>query len=125
MVKFNGLKLYKEYPKFLADRHDLRVYTTTEKYSDDTMWFRWHFGFSKQAVRPIVDLLSTTLYWGESPWTEHEDFVLWWLPITTKTDEFPKVALNRQLRFYIDQYNLCINFVKRAAAKMEKEEIQE
>ena len=108
-------KLYKEYPKFLRVKedasYDLRIYTTQDE-GDNLI--RWHFGFPKIAVEPLLPLLETTLYWGEQHWTEDEGFYLWWLPIMTNSvDSFPKEKITRSLEFLIEQYNKCLLQVRR------------
>lgn len=66
------LVLYNEYPKHLCDRWDIRLYTTYDEENKDY-------------------LLSTDVYWGNSPWTEIDGFRIWWLPIITKDlNDFPK-----------------------------------
>jgi len=99
-------KLQKEYPKFLSNKWDLRIYYTVEE-----DFYRFHFGFPENLVKPLCPLLECSPYWGEQHWIEVDGFWLWWLPYREKTNKPKKEKLNSWLKFYLSQYNMCLRFL--------------
>lgn len=113
---FSNLTLIKEYPNFIVGKYPLCLYRSKEKRDS---FYRYHFGFPKNLVEPIHQLLESTPYWGEVHWKEDGNFWLWWTLVTSDGEELPLDSLNRELKWRIDSANDVIRLLKKAHIKDE------
>ena len=106
-MRFENLKLIKEYPKMISNKYPLRLYFSDFR-KDESNKVRYHFGWPKFIVKPLCPLLETTLYWGEEHWVEDGNFYIYWLPIISVEGEVPYDELNKMLKFQLGSFNQCL-----------------
>lgn len=108
--RFENLTLEKEYPKFISDKYNLRIYTTKES---DGKEYRWHLGFPKKLVKPVLQIIETTPYWGNEHWAERDGFYIYYTATTTDDKKIPKSELEHTLKFHKTSFNKCINWLRK------------
>lgn len=119
-MQFENLKLVKEYKNFIGsstgEYWPLRLYTTDfgGPYGEGKV--RWHFGVKEEMIpEPMRPLFHTTPFWGEQTWhTTDDGFLLYWTSRHTDEDDDIPEALNRDLDFFIERFNMCLRFLRKA-----------
>ena len=114
-MRFENLELVKEYPEMLWGKYPFRLYQSdfgSGRYDNNLRWVRYHFGWPKFMVDPLLPLLETTLFWGNSHWCEEDDFYIYWEPSISIEGDIPFDELNRQMKYRISGYNKCLNMMK-------------
>ena len=99
------IEFVKEWPTALGNVKPLRAYRAKR---GDT--WRWFFGFPEEMVKPIIVMLETTVYWGEAHIAQHEGFYIWWLMVTTDTDEIPLDELKKELKWRLRTAQKCVDW---------------
>ncbi len=111
------LELIVEKKGSLCGRLPLRVYRSRFSPNDLDMpveeW-RFHFGFPRELVEPIVLLLETTPYWGGRHWKEEGGFWLWRL--TVRGNQTPWDKLRADLQFKVRSFNRVLCFCRKASS---------
>lgn len=104
--------LLKEFVNHISGKWNLRVYYSLSH----NKWYRWHFGYPKAIIDPLLPLLETTPFWGESHWCEIDGYYLYWLPILSESNE-PNTdivhKLNQEDSTMIAFYNDCLSILKK------------
>jgi len=109
-MKFDNLKLYREYPTMISGKEPLRLYTSDFENGE----VRWHFGFPERMVKPVHELLESTPFWGESHWTEQDGFWVYWLTCCSKEEEFPAEELTLLLDIlFVTGYNNVLGMLRK------------
>lgn len=108
------IEFVKEWPTALGGKKPVRAYRAKAK--NDERW-RWFLGFPEETVKPMIDLLETTLYWGEAHVAEHEGFYIWWLAVMTDTPDIPLDKLNHDLKWHLRAAQKCVAQLERWAEK--------
>ena len=119
MLDENSLELVFEKERFICERLPLRMYRSRfspEDLKKPIEKWRYHFGFPEGLVKPVAQLLETTIAWGEKHWKEHEGFWIWWLAISGKEPPWDK--LKRDLEFRISSYNRILKFYQKSSAAL-------
>lgn len=116
-LKFEEFTFLKEYPEMIAGRFPLRIYTSRFAPDDHELpieQVRYHFGFPEKMVpEGFRSLVSSTPYWGESPWKEEDGFWIWHTHIVSNVGEIPSEKLEKQLDFMFRAYNNVIALIKK------------
>jgi len=114
---FTDLQLLREYPKMLAGRYDLRLYTSRFIPDDPNKPIeevRFHFGFPEEMLPGgFRSLVETSPYWGKSSWTKIDGFFLYYTHITSNIGDLPDKELEKYLDFMSRSYNQAIRFIKK------------
>ena len=90
----------------LCGKFPLRIYC--EKNKEIT---RWYFGYPKELIDPIKDLLGTSCYWDENFDKEDGKFYLVYAGVIG--DEFDPKKLTTKMDFNMKLYNMCLNTYKK------------
>lgn len=114
MAEYVDLELVRSIKGLLPDSHVLRLYRSRylpKGKGEPIKTYRYHFGFPKGLIAPILPALEAV--WG-AHWKRDGEWWLWWLPITA--DEEPRGKLLSHLRVMFRQYNKALRIAKRVVA---------
>jgi hypothetical protein len=112
---FENPVLIKVFENHISGKFALRLYQT-----ERDKRYRWHFGYPKEIIDPLLPLLETTPYWGERHWAEHEGFYLYFLYVLTGGKDVNAEImreLNREDKSLMGLYNDCLSILKAWASK--------
>lgn len=75
MSSYPDLELVSAFEAIPPSVDEIRIYRTSISKSEAQ--YRYHLGFPKRLVTPLLRVLESSVGWGVAHWTEKDGFLLW------------------------------------------------